>query len=214
METPQKVEGKQPGSEEKTLSFLLSASRFLTAAFLLFLATFAGSEEPPSYIIQAADRNRVQFQSGPWIKLIGVDMRNLASAKRPALLFAEEVTGFLRALAGRTAYVELDDANAPVSHKEQGDILAYLYYLEPVEYVVPGAPSPAGIQPVLVVEDARASADGTIQTQVAPYERRMLNLELIRKGYARVDRSRSFKYETEFTRAEEEARNTHAGIWE
>lgn len=189
------------------------------SSFLLFCAVFfclisAASAEEKSYKITQVQRGRVCLDGNQWIQLIGVDMRNLSSKKKSSGMFSKEVEKFLRGLTGKQAYLESDEFFASKASMG-GDKMGYLYYLEATNQIDPQREKGVAVTQMLMMDTVRTNKKtGQAEVKMTPYIKTMLNIELVRKGYARVDPSKPLKYLKELLLAEREAQLDKVGIWE
>jgi len=182
--------------------------------FGFFSALLIAAEEGKDYKITAADRNRVLLDSGQWVRLIGIDMGSLHSSKKSASIFSNEISQFFRTLTGKTAYLEFDAAYASSGNMDRGEQLAYVFYLLPSGSVDLSRNRGVTASQVLVAEGVQKNAQGQSQVMMMPYIKRMLNAELLQKGYARVDSSKPLRYMRDLQLAEREAQIDKTGIWE
>ncbi len=162
--------------------------------------------EPRTSVITGVERGRIQIDSKEWVELLGVDMRNLQSKKKSSFAFADEVDGYLKSLMNRKVIVEYDPSAS--SWKKMG----YLYYFTEASHVSTSSAQGPGVSQVLVVDGVHKK-NKALAAKVSPYLKILLNLEIIRKGYGRVEQSASFKLKKQFLIAEKEAELNQAGIW-
>lgn len=186
---------------------------FYCCALLIHGLPANGRAEPEERKIKSADRNRITLDNGLSVQLIGVDMKNMSSAKKPAVIFGDEVNRFMKKLAGQTVYLEYDPAFEMKGHREGGNTLAYLYYLTPTDHISTDGSQGLSAKPVLMVEAVKTEGN-QLKAQMKPHLKVFLNSELIERGYARADRSREYRYKNDFLLSERKAQLAKAGVWE
>lgn len=180
---------------------------FLTGLCLSISSTASYAKLKPQ-TIRSIDRDRILLDSGEWIRLIGIDMRDLASSKKPAVLFSDEVNRFLKSFVDKEVYLEFD----PSAKSNSREKTAYVYYLTRTP-AVRFQGSGFGAKPVMIVDKLKKE-DGRLRAGVTPHMEIMLNIELIKRGYARADEKQSFRHKKQFLLAQREAELDHVGVWE
>jgi hypothetical protein len=160
------------------------------------------------YKLTAFDRNRIQVNGSQWLDLVGIDMSHPTSKRKSNLAFQDEINRFLKTLIGKEIFIEQDET-LPPARKEK---TVYAYYLLKAENVNMADSANVGAKPVLMINGIR-NEKGKLQANMTPHLQIMINMELLQKGYARVDNVLEFKQKKQFLLAEREAQIEKRGIW-
>jgi hypothetical protein len=158
--------------------------------------------------ITAVDRGRIQIDSKQWLELAGIETSHLVSKKKSPTVFNDEINRFLKGYIGKDVTIEHDNALPPARQ----DKWVYVYYLQQAGEVNVGAPGGPGARPVMMISQVR-NVNGQLQAEMTPQLQIMINMELLKKGYARVDKSVNGRYKKDFLMTEKEAQLDGNGIW-
>jgi hypothetical protein len=158
--------------------------------------------------ITAVDRGRIQIDSKQWLELAGIETSHLVSKKKSPAVFNDEINRFLKGYIGRDVTLEHDNALPPARQ----DKWVYVYYLRQAGDVNVGSSGGPGARPVMMINQVR-NVNGKLQAEMTPQLQVMINMELLKKGYARVDKSVNGRYKKDFLMTEKEAQLDGNGIW-
>ncbi len=188
---------------------------FAFACFFLLVGPQISCAAKTEFLeIKQTDRNRILLADGKWVRLIGVDTTGLSSSKKSSILFSDEMKRFMQKFEGKTAYIELDENNAGISHRDGGDMLAYVYYLESAEEAEAKGGFGVSGKPVMIMDSVRSGEKGQVQVKATPHVSRFLNSEVLQQGYGRLDTSKPMKHAQTLSASYQDAKAKKLGIWE
>jgi len=186
----------------------------LIKAILLFLLSLtiyptSSSAKEVELQITRIDRNGIILENGDSLIWAGLDFNNLKSSKTPAAVFSRELNDYLKSFRGQKIVVEVEPNIRTLRNTEA----AYIYYFTDSSGI---SMSDQGVaaRAFLKIDSVRKDESGRLKAQIKPTVKVMLNLELVKKGLARVQERQNFRHKRAFLLAEREAQLDQIGIWE